>query len=206
MQQVTFAHGRLWSSVSTVLHSPEDTVAAGAFGDPNKAGVAWFAVQVNNGAKLEAHVANQGYVAIRNATLLFPALGINREGRAAIGFSIAGPNIFPSTGYVESRDDDGPARFGSIHVAGAGVNSEDGFSGYPAENPPGTVPCDDPMHPTECEARWGDYGYAAIGGDGSIWVAGEYIGPRPRTALANWGTFITRLRAGDDDHGDDGHH
>jgi hypothetical protein len=45
-----------------------------------------------------------------------------------------------------------------------------------------------------------DYGAAAIGGDGSIWLASEYIGPRPRTALANWGTFITRLSPDDDDH------
>jgi hypothetical protein len=199
MQQVTFADGRLWSTLGTVLSAPEDTVPAGAFGDPNKAGVAWFAVKVESEHNLEARVEDQGYIAIKNANLLYPALGINREGQAAIGFSISGPNIFPSTGYVESRDDD---RFGRIHVAGAGVGSEDGFTGYPAIRPPGTVFCDNPRHPTECSARWGDYGATAIGGDGSIWLAGEYIGPRPRSVNANWGTFITRLRVGEDEDDD----
>jgi hypothetical protein len=203
MQQVTFTHGRLWSTVSTVLNSPEDTVPAGAFGDPNKAGVAWFAVKVDNHHELKAEVDDQGYVAIKNANLLFPALGINRHGQAAIGFSISGPDLFPSTGYVQRREDDG---FGRIHFAGAGVNSEDGFTAYPSQNP--GAPCDSATNPTECEARWGDYGAAAIGGDGSIWLANEYIGPRPRTVLANWGTFITRLRPGDDDDNDNhhGHH
>ena len=205
MQQVTFADGKLWSTVATVLNSPEDTVPAGAFGDPNKAGVAWFAVHVNNGNQLQASVQDQGYIAIKNANLLFPALGINREGQAAIGFSISGPDIFPSTGYVQSGEGDDDDGFGKIHVAGAGVNSEDGFTGYPSQNPPGVTPCNSATNPTECEARWGDYGAAAIGADGSIWLAGEYIGPRPRTVGANFQTFITRLRVGDDDdhqHGD----
>ena len=199
MQQVTFTAGRLWSTVSTVLNSPEDTVPAGAFGDPNKAGVAWFAVKVDNDHKLKAKVDDQGYVAIKNANLLFPAIGINHRGQAAIAFSISGPDFFPSAGYVQSHDDDG---FGRIHIAAAGVNSEDGFTAYPSQNP--GAPCNDPVHPTECEARWGDYGAAAVGGDGSIWLASEYIGPRPRTVLANWGTFITRLSPDDDDH--DGKH
>jgi hypothetical protein len=200
MQQVTFTRGHLWSTVSTVLNSPEDTEPAGAFGDPNKAGVAWFAVRVDNDRKLKAKVDSQGYVAIKNANLLFPALGINHEGQAAIAFSISGPDFFPSAGYVQSRDDDG---FGRIHIAGAGTNSEDGFTAYPSQNP--GAPCNDPTNPTECEARWGDYGAAAIGGDGSIWLASEYIGPRPRSAAANWGTFITRLSPSGD-HGDEGKH
>jgi hypothetical protein len=103
MQQVTFADGRLWSTVSTVLNSPEDTVTAGAFGDPNKAGVAWFAVKVDNKNNLKAKVDDQGYVAIKNANLLFPALGINHQGQAAIAFSISGPDFFPSAGYVRWR-------------------------------------------------------------------------------------------------------
>ncbi len=195
MQQVTFHHGRLWSTVATVLNSPEDTKPAGAFGDPNKAGAAWFAVKVDNDHKLKARVDDQGYIAIKNANLLFPALGINREGQAAIGFSISGPDFFPSAGYVQSHEEGG---FGKIHVAAAGVDSEDGFTAYPAETP---TFCDSDTNPTECEARWGDYGATAVDRQGNIWLASEYIGPRPRTVLANWGTFITRLRADDDDDG-----
>src|SRR5262249_59612264 len=62
MQQVTFHHGRLWSTVATVLNSPEDTVPAGAFGDPNKAGAACFAVQVTNDTKLQPKVHDQAYI------------------------------------------------------------------------------------------------------------------------------------------------
>ena len=199
MQQVTFQNGRLWSTVATVVNSPDDTEPAGAFGDPNKAGAAWFAVKVDNGNKLKAKVDDQGYIAIKNANLLFPALGINRRGQAAIAFSISGPDLFPSAGYVQSQDGEG---FGKIHIAAAGVNSEDGFTAYPAETP---SPCDSDTNPTECEARWGDYGAAAVVRVGNIWLASVYIGPRPRTVLANWGTFITRLRPGDDDDHHGGH-
>lgn len=200
MQQVTFRRGRLWSTVPTVLNSPEDTEPAGAFGDPNKAGAAWFAVKVDNDNKLKAKVDDQGYIAIKNANLLFPALGINHRGQAAIAFSISGPGFFPSTGYVQSSEDEG---FGKIHIAGAGVNSEDGFTAYPAET---AATCDSATNPTECEARWGDYSAAAVDRDGNIWLASEYIGPRPRSLLANWGTFITRLRLGenDNDQGENG--
>jgi hypothetical protein len=29
--------------------------------------------------------------------------------------------------------------------------------------------------------------------NGAIWMGNEYIPPAPRTQLADWGTFITRL-------------
>jgi hypothetical protein len=199
MQQVTFADGRLWSSVTTVLRSSEDTIPAGAFGDPNKAGVAWFSVAVRSTPHLHAHVADQGYLALKNANLFFPAVGVNHRGRAAIGFSIAGPNIFPSTGYAELNG----KHFGKVHIAGAGPNSDDGFTAYPSSYAPGTAPCDFSLDPVQCEGRWGDYGAAAIGGDGSIWLANEYVSPRPRTVLANWGTFVTHIEPGGGGHDDD---
>jgi hypothetical protein len=43
-------------------------------------------------------------------------------------------------------------------------------------------------------ARWGDYS-AAVFGDGAIWMGNEFIPGTPRTLLANWGTFLTRLPA-----------
>ena len=83
----------------------------------------------------------------------------------------------------------------TIHVA-AGLGPDDGFTSYKAQvgDPPRT--------------RWGDYGAAAVDGN-SIWIASEYIGQTcnltqwltppigqcggTRTALANWGTRITKL-------------
>ena len=209
MQQVTFADGRLWSAVTTVLRSDEDTVPAGAFEDPNKSGVAWFAVSVRSRPHLQAFVDGQGYLALKNANLHFPAVGVNSRNEVAIGFSISGPGIFPTTGYVESKahkltEGHKSKSFGKIHIAGVGVGSEDGFTGYPSSYAPGDAPCDFSLTPVQCEARWGDYGAAAIGRDGSIWLANEYIGPRPRTLLANWGTFVMRLGPrGEHEHDDD---
>ncbi len=184
MQDVTYADGNLWSSLTTGLTSPGESAL--------KAGIAWFVVGVNAGfGNLQAQVQHQGYLATANGSVFFPALGVNGSGNVAIGFSISSPNLFPSTGYVTLGAN---LKTSSIHIAGSGVNSEDGFTGYPDATsvPP---PCIDLGNGNQlCEARWGDYGAAAIDDDGSIWVAGEYIGPRPRTLLANWGTFVTRIK------------
>jgi hypothetical protein len=78
------------------------------------------------------------------------------------------------------------------------------FTAYPSSYAPGTAPCDFSLDPVQCVGRWGDYGAAAIGANGSIWLANEYVSPRPRTVLANWGTFVTHIeRGGDGDHDDD---
>jgi len=111
------------------------------------------------------------------------------------GLTLAGNAYFPSTGYVLLN---GNGRPGAIHFAGMGVNSEDGFTGYPhaVSTPP---PCAPPAPDGSqlCSARWGDYSAATVDGDGNLWMAAEYIGPRPRTVNANFGTFVTKL-SGDD--------
>jgi hypothetical protein len=186
MQQVTFANGTLWSALTTGLTSPGETAL--------KAGIAWFSVQVEaEEGRLDAEVEQQGYLALANGSVFFPAVGVNAEGNAAIGFTVSSPSRFPSTGYVKLG---GGGNSNKIRITGVGVASEDGFSGYPnaVSSPP---PC---LSATLCEARWGDYGAAAVDADGSIWLANEYIGPRPRTLLANWGTFITRLTLGQNDN------
>ena len=189
MQQVTWANGRLWAAVTTGLYSPGEKSL--------KAGVAWFAVNVESDSSgLRANIFRQGYVAAPNASAFFPALAISNTGNAAIGFSISGPGLFPSTGYVRLNPNTG--KTGDIHIAGVGTNSEDGFTGYPSQN---STFCEaDPNKPGNllCEARWGDYGAAAVEDDGTIWLANEYIGSRSRTSLANWGTYITRLTKGND--------
>ena len=192
MQQVTYANGDLWSAVTTGLMSPGETDL--------KAGIAWFAVSVDaEDSGLKASMDDQGYVALANGSVFFPAVGVNSSGNVAIAFSLTSPSMFPSAGYVTL----GPNRkAGKIHVSGMGVNSEDGFTGYPDASsvPP---PCIDLGNGNLlCEARWGDYGAAAVDDDGSIWLASEYIGPRPRTLFANWGTFITRLRPWGNGNGD----
>jgi hypothetical protein len=188
MQQVTFADGKLWSAVTTGLSSPGEVDL--------KAGVAWFAVGVTAaGQDIAARVKDQGYIAVPNASAFFPAVGVGREAdRVAIGFSLSGPDLFPSAGYALVQ---GEGRSGDVHIAAVGANSEDGFTAYPSQT---DAPCTPPAADGSqiCEARWGDYGAAAVDEQGNFWLANEYISPRPRTLLANWGTFVTRLAADGD--------
>ena len=53
----SLADGRLWSTVSTVLNSPGTPSRRSVW--PNKAGVAWFAVRVDNKNNLKAKVDDQ---------------------------------------------------------------------------------------------------------------------------------------------------
>ncbi len=172
MNQVVFADGLLWSGVNTII------------GDGSRTGIAYFIVKPAwKDGKLASHIAGQGYVSLEGQSVYFPSIGVNAKGQAVMGFSFSGPKYFPSTGYV-SLSEDGKA--GKVHVAGAGQLPDDGFSGYAAFGGPGF-------------GRWGDYSAAVAGPDGSIWMAAEYIPNAPRTQLANWGTFISRVTPGSND-------
>ena len=70
---------------------------------------------------------------------------------------------------------------GPIQIARAGNEPEDGFSGYPEFGGNGV-------------ARWGDYSGAAIDTDGVAYMATEYTPDIARVLLANWCTYITRLK------------
>lgn len=182
MQQAVYTDGTLWASLPTVVKPKGDS--------SYRAGALWFRIdtQVEDHG-LRAKLKQQGYLARAGADILFPSVAVNRSGAGAIGFSITGPSMWPSAGYV-LLDDDGP---GAIHIAGAGAAPEDGFTGYTAFGGDGA-------------SRWGDYSAAVAAPDGSIWVANEYITPRPRTVNANWGTFVSRLKVrgcDDDGHGHD---
>jgi hypothetical protein len=169
MQQTVFAGGHLWSSLDTVV-KPENGVV--------RAGAAYFIVTPSwSGDTLEATIARQGYVAVNGNNVLFPAIGANAAGLGAMTFTVVGPDFFPSAAYVRLSVASGDS---DIHIASPGAAPEDGFSGYKAFG-------------GNRVARWGDYSAAVADADGTIWVATEYIPPLPRTALANWGTFITRV-------------
>ncbi len=166
MNQVVFANGLLWSGVNTII------------GDGNRTGIAYFIVQPGwHNGNLTASMAHQGYVALAGQNVFFPSIGVNANGQAVMVFSFSGPEYFPSTGYVLIN---AGGKAGKVHVAGAGVAPDDGFTCYP-QYTGGNV------------GRWGDYSAAVAGPDGSIWMAAEYIPNAPRTALANWGTFINSV-------------
>jgi hypothetical protein len=178
MNQVVFAHGLLYGGVNSLL----------SVGGAEHQGIAWFAVKPHfSGPTLTGHVVNQGYVAVSGADVFFPSLGINDDGDGVIAFSLSGVNYFPSAAYVDVND--GKAAH-TVHIAGAGQDPDDGFSGYPQFGGGGV-------------GRWGDYSAAVADGE-RIWFASEYIPkacpsltptiPLCRTTLANWGTSFATVR------------
>jgi hypothetical protein len=190
MQQVWYANGMLWGANGTAVN----------VGGEIKAGIAWYGVspKINGAGKVEGQVKQQGYIALANNNLTYPAIAMGANGKGAIAFSIMGEDYYPSAGYVTITAD---GAVGPIHVAAAGLGPDDGFTSYKAfvGDPPRT--------------RWGDYGAAVTDGS-TIWLASEYIGqtctyaqwyPAPpstaglgscggtRTTLMNWYTRVSKV-------------
>jgi hypothetical protein len=184
MNQVVFANGILWSGVNTVLQ-PQN--------GPTRLGIAYFIVTPSvNAGQVSGTMANQGYVAANQENVMYPSIGVNTSGQGVIGFTLVGPDYYPSAGYAKVDATNGA---GAIHIAAAGVGPADGFTGYTPEGGTGR------------SERWGDYSAAVADASGKIWIANEYIGQAcsdaafvadstcggTRTQLANWGTFISQV-------------
>ncbi len=185
MNQVVFADGVLWSGVNTNV----------SIGGQTRQGIAWFAVVPLSGSgSLKAFVVDQGYVAVKGEDVLFPSIAIDGNGGPVMSFTLSGPDYYPSAAY--SRPGGFP---GVVHVIGAGVGPDDGFTGYAAFGGNGI-------------ARWGDYSAAVADEWGNVWVATEYIGQTcddaqfagdqtcgfTRTPFSNWGTFIGMIPGGNE--------
>ena len=168
MQQVIYADGNLWSSVSTALQVGKNTLD----------GAAYFVIKPSwPGGVLKASVTRQGYVATANDNLLYPAIGVSENGNGAMVFTLTGPDYFPSAAYIPITLSKGVAA--GIRLAAAGSNPDDGFTCYPSGGgPPG---------------RWGDYSAAVSVGNNAVWIATEYISKKKRDKYTNWGTFIGSL-------------
>jgi hypothetical protein len=185
MQQVTYANGKLYGALDTAV----------TVGGATKAGIGWYIVRPDSSPNsVRANLAAQGQLGLAGNNLIYPAIGVNADGKGVMAFTLAGDGFFPTSAYAAF---DGRTGAGSIFVAKAGLGPQDGFSGYPAlaGNPP--------------RPRWGDYGATAIDGR-NIWIASEYIGQTctlakyqaapfgscdgTRTALANWGTRISLIK------------
>jgi hypothetical protein len=165
MNQVVYSNGLLYSGVNTII------------GDGSRTGIAWFAVKPQFGfdtGTVSGRVVRQGYVAVAGNNVIFPSLAFTDE-TGVLGFTLVGPDYFPSAAYVKV----GEEGTSDVHIAAAGAAPDDGFSGYVAYSG-GNV------------GRWGDYS-AAVSDGSHVWFATEYIPNLPRTALANWGTFITKI-------------
>ena len=178
MQQTWYANGKLWGALDT-----EVTV-----GGESRAGIEWFIVNPSGPT-----LVMSGTLALENNNLTYPAIATTAAGRGVMAFTLVGEDHFASAAYASI---DAKVGVGDIHIAGAGLGLDDGFTSYKAQvgDPPRT--------------RWGDYGAAGLDGK-NIWIASEYIGQScnltqwltapigqcggTRTALANWGTRSTKL-------------
>lgn len=185
MNQAVYVAGKVWGALNTVVKSP-----TGA----SRTAIAWFAVTPSfSGSTLGGAVSAQGYIAIQNNNVAFPAIAANAAGsKVIVGFSLVGPDYYPSAAYATLR----PAAT-NVKVVSAGVGPADGFTGYPSEDPgDGGV------------ERWGDYSAAATDESGNLWFATESINQacslntflgsnftcgNTRTLLANWGTTIAKV-------------
>lgn len=166
MNQVVYAAGLLWSGLNTVVQKP---------GQDPRTGIAYFGVlPFWLHGSLQATLVKSGYVAIDGNNVLFPSIGVNAFGQGVMTFTVSGPDYFPSAGYLPIS----LFSTGDVHIASAGAGPEDGF----------TCVAPDRL------CRWGDYSAAVAAPDGSIWMAVEFIPATPRTVLANWGTFISRVK------------
>jgi hypothetical protein len=183
---VAYANGKLWGALGTGV----DT------GSGSEAGIGWFVLKPGaTSGGVTAAMAKQGILAGDNVNYTYPSVAVTPSGRGVMGFTIVGPNDFPSSGYAGI---DASVGAGDIHVAAAGVGPQDGFSGYQAFR--GTR--------ATARPRWGDYGAAVVDGK-TVWVASEYIAQTctltqylvapfgtcggTRGALGNWATRIYRV-------------
>lgn len=177
MQQVYFANGKLWSALDTAV----------SVGGMTKAGVAYYVLNPHSGKLFQ-----QGFVAVANNNLSYPAIAVNGSGRGIMAFTLVGADHYPSAAYTSM---DAKIGAGDVHVVAEGVGPDDGFTGYNPQSAYGSRP------------RWGDFGGAVS--DGSfLWIASEYIGQTctlpeylmtgfscgaTRTSLGNWDTRISQL-------------
>ncbi|MGH7933478.1 MAG: hypothetical protein ACREQN_09955 [Candidatus Binataceae bacterium] len=188
MNQVVYAGGELYGGLNTVI-----SVRGGTRGN-SEAGVAYFVVKPTlNKRGLGGRVVKQGYVAHMDTNVFYPSIGVTSSGKAVITFSLSGPSLFPSAGYMPL------AKKAQISIMGAGAAPDDGFTGYDVAAIQFTS-----LSPGV--GRWGDYSAAVADGD-QVWIAAEYIpfacdaaqyavdptcGGR-RGQFSNWGTFIGAL-------------
>jgi hypothetical protein len=182
MLQVYYANGHLYGAINTGVQVTGQL----------QAGIAWFLVDPGTSPSSSA-VAGQGYVAVANQNVIFPAIAAMANGTGAMVYTLTGPGYYPSAAYslVTSAGVSGP-----VNVSAPGVGPQDGFSEYAPAGDVGSGP----------RPRWGDYS-AAVPVGSTIWMATEYIGQQcsfavyqhdptcgnTRAPLINWATRISAV-------------
>ncbi|MFM6849251.1 MAG: hypothetical protein ACKOVB_09130, partial [Terrabacter sp.] len=185
MQQTWYTNGTLWGALDTAVRVDGQL----------RAGIAWFSLEprINGSGKVGGSMKKQGYLALGNSDLTYPAIAMLPNGKGTIAFTVAGPAHYPSAAYASISSG---GAVGPIHIVGAGLGPADGFTSYKA------------FVGTPIRTRWGDYG-AAVTDGASLWMASEYIAQTctlqqyvatpfgscggTRTSLGNWSTRLTKI-------------
>jgi len=111
MQQVSYAHGKVWGALDTAV-----TIDGEA-----RAGIAYYVINPHSGS-----LVLQGQAGLAHTDLTYPAVGVLPNGRGVIAFTLTGDNDYPSASYAGL---DAIVGLGDIHTA-AGVGLWDGFTSY----------------------------------------------------------------------------
>lgn len=138
-------------------------------GDPSdRDGAAWFELNPKSGK-----ITDQGYVAVKGAYLLYPAILHTEEGTTALAFTITSPTINPSAADAVWKSN--RSSFGAVQIVAAGSSPHVSFAG-----------------PLFNQTRWGDYSAEGLDPNGrDIWSATEYIPTAVhQDPIDNWGTRI----------------
>jgi hypothetical protein len=194
MMSSFFAKGVLWGTLDTGLkgaggsnYGPDNDFAPTPIDE--KAGVAYFAIRPSLAGGLGATVLQQGAFGVRNANVTYPSFAMGKGNIGVLGATLVGPDRYPSAVYVKVGLGMDPS---VVRVAARGVGPDDGFTG---------------TFEGGFRPRWGDYGYAVPGEDGSVWLAHEYIAQRcsfatflsdttcgnTRSFFANWSTRVYKV-------------
>ena len=169
MQQVQFINGTIWGELDTALSLPHDPILRTA--------AAWFKVSpsLTGGTLASAAMTAQGYLAVSDNFVLYPALQADAAGNAAMVFTLSGRDLFPSAAFATMGG--GQSAFSGVTVAAAGTGPYDRKAG-----------------------RWGDYSWAQLDpANDTVWLATEYIPPvssQTTTGQRNWGTEVLQVSLG----------
>lgn len=162
VQEVTYAGGKLYAELDTGFN----------YGTGQNSGAAWFVLAPRTGASwVGVKLVSNGYVKT-SQNVLYPVIGVNKNGVGYLSFALSGPKFYPSAAYMAFEGAKGAV--GRVHIAARGVNPLDDFTCYP---------------PIGGACRYGDYSMSQFYG-GRIWTATEYVAPQPRDVLSNWGTRV----------------
>lgn len=169
MSEVEYAAGRLWGAIGTAVGD----------GDNKRDAVLYVQVKPSfTNGRADGKVVEQGYVSVAVNHLMYPAIGVNSDGDAAMVMSVSGRTVFPSPSYIKM---DKTGVRGPVKVMDFGERPNDGFTCYKAFVGSRARGC-----------RWGDYSAATADNNGRIWMATEFISSGPRVPFANWSTQVIR--------------